>query len=105
MSKAPKNHTLLGSLFEHLGAFVKFSFYVFFDTLLGGIFVEFGAQRPPKRVPLGTILMTFPGPVEKVKMDVLWGRELHFGGRRGPGSKILLFVWYLLEERSPGRHF
>ena len=82
----------------------------FFRCFLGypfrGHFGNFSAQRPPKRVLLGAVFVTFLEPAEKVKIDVLCRRELRFGGRRGPDSRHFSRPFSRTVPRpKPGRNF
>ena len=71
-----------------------------------GMFVDFGSQRPSKRVPLGANLKTFLEPIQKVKIDVLCERELRFGGRRGSDSRQFSRPFPRTSPRPhPGRNF
>ena len=55
----------------------------FWDALPELLFSNFGAQRSPKEVPLGPIVVTFGGAVEHLKVVISLERCLKLEGWRG----------------------
>ena len=61
---------------------IVFSMF-FLDALREGLFFDFGAQRSPKQVPLGRILVTCRWWVEHVKIVISLKRSINFKGWTG----------------------